>query len=524
MPSWLWEVGRLQGRTSRNIKADIETAVNILYSLSSKIWEKEEVPAQWEEGISIKLPKKGDLRDCSNYRGIMLLSTLGKVLNRVLLERMKETVDPKFRDLQASFRRYKSCDEQITSLRSIVEESLEWNSPPPPPPPHYSPLLLQLHRLWEGLQLCRQGDNREATETLWVPEKIISLIRCTIQDTSCRMAHAGQLSESFEEFGRGACFHLSSSSWSSTGSWSLQQVGTTVYSRHSRRCTSTSLTSWCSCRTITARCRTRPLTWRSHQEGQGSRPTGGKTELLKMNTTANKPVTVSGEPSGRWSLSSTWDAWLTNREARTETSQSESARQEQLSSCSKSSGHLEDSAWEPNFNSNVKSVLLYGCETWRTTKTMQQKIQTVFNTCLRRIYKIRWQEKIRNEDLWERAGQEPVAKQILRRKWVWIGHTLRKPASSTTRQPLTWNSQGKRKRSRPRSSWMRDTEAELKQQGTNWTGVARAAQNRVRWRGVVNGLCSTGSDGHKLVLFQHKNKTNNFFFFFFFFAGNISPS
>ena len=53
---------------------------------------------------------------------------------------------------------------------------------------------------------------------------------------------------------------------------------------------------------------------------------------------------------------------------------------------------------------------------------MQQKIQTFLNTCLRRIYKIQWQEKIRNEDLWERAGQEPVAKQILRRKWGWIGH------------------------------------------------------------------------------------------------------
>nr|KAG5693557.1 hypothetical protein BaRGS_011682 [Batillaria attramentaria] len=149
------------------------------------------------------------------------------------------------------------------------------------------------------------------------------------------------------------------------------------------------------------------------------------------------------------------------------------------------------------FNSNVKSVLLYGCETWRTTKTMQQKIQTFLNTCLRRIFNIRWPEKIRNEELWERAGQEPATKQILRRKWGWIGHTLRKPASSTTRQALTWNPQGKRKRGRPRNSWRRDTEAELYKQGTNWTGVARIAHNRVRWRRVVDGLCSTWSQGPK---------------------------
>ena len=92
-----------------------------------------------------------------------------------------------------------------------------------------------------------------------------------------------------------------------------------------------------------------------------------------------------------------------------------------------------------------------------------------------------------------------MAKQILRRKWGWIGHTLRKPASSTTRQALTWNPQGKRKRGWPHNSWRRDIEAELKQQGTSWSGMTRAAQNRVRWWGVVDGLCSTGSDGHKSV-------------------------
>nr|KAG5702936.1 hypothetical protein BaRGS_034709 [Batillaria attramentaria] len=132
------------------IKADTETAVNMLHSLFSKIWEKEEVPAQWKEGIVIKLPKKGDLRDCSNYRGIMLLSVPGK--------------------------------------RIIVEQSLEWNSP--------------LYINFIDYEKAFDSVDREA---LWkllrhygVPGKIISLIRCTYQDMSCRFAHAGQLSESFE--------------------------------------------------------------------------------------------------------------------------------------------------------------------------------------------------------------------------------------------------------------------------------------------------------------------------------------
>ena len=111
------------------IKTGIETAVQMLYSLFSKIWEKEEVPAPVERRNHHQAAKKRDLRDCSNYRGTVLLSTPGKVLNRVLLERMKEAVNPKLRDQQAGFRRNRSCADQIASQRIIVEQSLEWNSP-----------------------------------------------------------------------------------------------------------------------------------------------------------------------------------------------------------------------------------------------------------------------------------------------------------------------------------------------------------------------------------------------------------
>ncbi|XP_048729859.2 uncharacterized protein LOC125647209 [Ostrea edulis] len=92
-------------------------------------------------------------------------------------------------------------------------------------------------------------------------------------------------------------------------------------------------------------------------------------------------------------------------------------------------------------------------ETWRTTKTTLQNIQSFYNTCLRRIFNIRWPEKITNEEIWKRAVQEPLDIQIRRRKWGWIGHILRKPPSSTTRQALTWNLQGKRKKGRPRNTW-----------------------------------------------------------------------
>ena len=47
------------------------------------------IPSEWRERFLVKLAKKGDLSLCKSYRGIMLLSTTGKILNRIILERMR---------------------------------------------------------------------------------------------------------------------------------------------------------------------------------------------------------------------------------------------------------------------------------------------------------------------------------------------------------------------------------------------------------------------------------------------------
>ncbi|VDP66619.1 unnamed protein product [Schistosoma curassoni] len=76
------------------LKSDVEITLNMLHVLFRNIWEEEQMPpTDWKEGYLIKIPKKGDLRECENYRGIALLSEPEKVFNRVLLNRIKDSVD-----------------------------------------------------------------------------------------------------------------------------------------------------------------------------------------------------------------------------------------------------------------------------------------------------------------------------------------------------------------------------------------------------------------------------------------------
>ncbi|VDO64417.1 unnamed protein product [Schistosoma margrebowiei] len=149
------------------------------------------------------------------------------------------------------------------------------------------------------------------------------------------------------------------------------------------------------------------------------------------------------------------------------------------------------------FNTNVKTVLLYGAETWRTTKAIIQKIQVFINSCLRKILQILWPDTICNNVLWVRTNQIPVDEEIRKKRWKWIGHTLRKTPYCITRQALTWNPQGQRRRGRPKNTLRRDMEIDMKKMNKNWMELEKEAQDRVGWRMLVGGLYSIGSNGYK---------------------------
>ena len=94
-----------------------------------------------------------------------------------------------------------------------------------------------------------------------------------------------------------------------------------------------------------------------------------------------------------------------------------------------------------------------------------------------------------NEDVLDAAYQEPVVAQICRRKWVWTGHTFRKPASNATRQAVTWNPQGKGKREDPGTHSAETLLGEMQRSGHSWKKQEKTVQSRVRWRSAVGGQC-----------------------------------
>jgi hypothetical protein len=73
---------------------------------------------QWKESIVVPIHKKGDKTDCSNYRGISLLSTSYTILSNILLSRIIPYADEIIGDHQCGFRRNRSTTDQILKLHN----------------------------------------------------------------------------------------------------------------------------------------------------------------------------------------------------------------------------------------------------------------------------------------------------------------------------------------------------------------------------------------------------------------------
>ena len=82
-----------------------DDAVKVLHSICQQIWKTQQWPQDWKRSVFIPLPKKGNAKECSNYRTIALISHASKVMLKILQARLQQYVNCKLPDIQAGFRK-----------------------------------------------------------------------------------------------------------------------------------------------------------------------------------------------------------------------------------------------------------------------------------------------------------------------------------------------------------------------------------------------------------------------------------
>ena len=210
-----------------------------------------------------------------------------------------------------------------------------------------------------------------------------------------------------------------------------------------------------------------------------------KTRIVKANTKNNNPITMNGEPLEETD-SFTYLGSTINKHGGTAEDVKARIQKARVAFIMLRkiwrAKQIKTNSKLRIFNPNVKAVLLYGSETWRSTQKTLKRIQTFINKCLRRILHLKWTDKISNTTLWKMTKQLPIENEIKKRKWRWIGHTLRKPPNTITRQAITWNPPGKRRRGRPRNTWQRTKKRRRwDTPGEKWRRRPRTENGGVPW-------------------------------------------
>ena len=145
----------------------------------------------------------------------------------------------------------------------------------------------------------------------------------------------------------------------------------------------------------------------------------------------------------------------------------------------------------------VFSSALYGCEAWVITKEIQNRIMAFERKCYRKLLRIRWTDKIRNEELYQRVQvEENLMSKVIKRKMNLFGHICRMTDDRKIKTLVFGVMEGRNRRGRPHREWVDDVTQWC---GTSLQAASHWARNRSHWRRVVDeasdtyGHCAHGS-------------------------------
>ena len=139
----------------------------------------------------------------------------------------------------------------------------------------------------------------------------------------------------------------------------------------------------------------------------------------------------------------------------------------------------------------ILPVVLYGCETWLLTLREERRLRVFENRALR-IYGPKRDEatgewrKLYNDELNDLYCSPNIVRVIKSRRMRWAGHVARMGEERGVYRVLMGKLEGKRPLGRPRRGWENNIKMDLQEVGCGGMDWIELAQDRERWRALVN--------------------------------------
>ena len=100
-----------------------DDALKVLHSACQRIWKTQQWPWVWKRSVFAPIPKKGNAKECSNYRTTALISHVSNVMLKILQARLQQYVNCELSDVQAGFRKGRGTRDQIANICWIIKKT-----------------------------------------------------------------------------------------------------------------------------------------------------------------------------------------------------------------------------------------------------------------------------------------------------------------------------------------------------------------------------------------------------------------
>lgn len=473
--------------TAEAIKAGGDILLYRLHSLVRKIWRTEQVPTTWRKAVIVPIHKKGDNQECKNYRGISLLSIVGKVFMRIIQSRLQRHHEQFSREEQAGFRPGRGCVDQIFSIRQLMEEKIRCGQRTVIVFIDFKSAFDNVHwpALWRALQ------------TEHVPRKVVALLQSVYYGSSSQVRVQNELSEGFSiktgvrqgDVTSPLLFNIV------IDSIMRQAFRNRLGVQYDKNGYITDLMFADDCAILANSDAEATDTLRdiAHiAQGYGLTINAEKTKVL---VTDGSLATVDLEGMQIEQVREfKYLGSLVEERKVAATSEIHS----RIGQATVAFASLKWCLWKRAkislktkirlFRTLILPILLYGSETWTVLKADLNKLEVLQMRCLRQILGISLCDHETNEDIRMRFQNQPsIEKQIEQRRLRWFGYICRIDASRLPHKlfwrdrPTHWKIQ----KTAPKKTWKQQIEDDLKKRRINLQQAKNATRDKKRWRDIV---------------------------------------
>ena len=468
---------------------------------SGQSWEA------WRRNIIIPLPKKGDLSQCSNYRGISLMSIVGKLYNKLLQTRISPFLDPVLRKNQNGFRPHRGTLEQVLSIRRIIEGlSVKGGSG-----------VMTFIDFSKAFDSINQSRMFKVCSAYGISSKVVQQISAMYIDSQSAVSTEDGISEFFQ-ISTGVLqgdtlapllfilmidYVMSLATRDPSVPLGIEIVAASGTSlRPKPRQAITDLEFADDIALLNDSIETSQVLLSNVEKYAaelGLQINRKKTEyiILGKHIDRQSQLFLTSGPINLVDDFKYLGSWIINskQDIITRIGQAWTAAKK-LNSIWRS--HLNNDLKERFFNAIIESILFYGCETWSMTNTLNKLIDGAHSRLLRYAFNVHWSELISNASIFEKHSH--ASNIIRRRRLRFAGHCIRSTGlNNSTLQPISqlifWEKSGSFRRGGQQVKTYPQTLAyDIESTGLRPLEqiteefITTLANDRIKWKKLINSI------------------------------------